>query len=75
MNHWKKLRGILDRRRREKSKRGGPIATPEDQKLEIVRGWLEVKGKMRQEDYAATRGVSVSTLRRWERELRQQKKL
>ncbi len=56
-------------------KRGGPAGTPEDQKMEIVKGWLEVRGRMNQEVYAHSRGVASSTLRRWMRELREASKL
>ncbi len=56
-------------------KRGGPAGTPEDQKMEIVKGWLEVRGRMNQEVYARSRGVASSTLRRWMQELREASKL
>jgi len=56
-------------------KRGGPASTPEDQKIEIVKGWLEVRGRMNQEVYAHSRGVAASTLRRWMHELREAGKL
>lgn len=57
------------------NKRGGPAGTPENQKQWIVRGWLEVQGRMNQEVYANSKGISSSTLRRWMRELRANGKL
>jgi hypothetical protein len=56
-------------------KRGGPIGTPDDQKVDTIKGWLEVRGQMNQEVYAQSRGVAPSTLRRWIRELRTKGKL
>jgi hypothetical protein len=56
-------------------KRGGPVGTPENQKVDTVKGWLEVRGQMNQELYAQSRGVAPSTLRRWTRELRVKGKL
>ncbi len=50
-------------------KRGGPAGTPEGQKIEIVKGWFRVQGRMRAIDYASSRGISPATLRRWIREL------
>jgi hypothetical protein len=52
-----------------KRKRGGPIGTPEAQKLRIARGWLKVQGRMNQEAFARGEGISPATLRRWLREL------
>lgn len=56
-------------------KRGGPAGTPEGQKMKIVRGWLEVRGRMNQEIYSYSQGVTSSTLRRWVRQLRETGKL
>ncbi len=60
---------------RAHGKRGGPIGTPKPQRLEIVRGWLAMQGRMNQEVYAQSRGVAASTLRRWMHELRIEGKL
>jgi hypothetical protein len=57
------------------ARRGGPAATPEDRRLQIVRGWLGVQGRMNQEVYAGSRGIAVSTLRRWMRQLQEDRKL
>jgi hypothetical protein len=56
-------------------KRGGPAGTPEAQRLQIVRGWLSVQGRMNQEVYASSQGIAASTLRRWLRQLRREHKL
>jgi hypothetical protein len=56
-------------------RRGGPIATPEDQKLKVVKGWLRAQGRLNQEIYAQSRGIAPSTLRRWIHQLRQAGKL
>ncbi|HSD85641.1 MAG TPA: hypothetical protein VLG46_17395 [Anaerolineae bacterium] len=56
-------------------KRGGPVGTPESQKQWIVKGWLKVQGRISQQAYAHSHGVSCSTLRRWTRELRMNGKL
>ena len=56
-------------------KHGGPAGTPENQKQWIVKGWLEIQGRMNQEVYANSNGISSSTLRRWMRELRANGKL
>ncbi len=58
-----------------KSQRGGPVGTPEDQRLRIVRGWFDVRGQVNQEIYAQNQGIAPSTLRRWIRELRDEGKL
>lgn len=56
-------------------RRGGPEATPEEDRLRIVRGWEDQKGRMLQEVYAATYGIDATTLRRWRRELKNEGKL
>jgi hypothetical protein len=56
-------------------KRGGPAGTPEHQRIQIVRGWLRVQGRMNQEIYASGQGIAASTLRRWLRQLREEGKL
>jgi hypothetical protein len=56
-------------------KRGGPLGTPKPQQMEIVKGWLALQGRMNQEVYAQSRGIGVSTLRRWMREFRVEGKL
>jgi len=57
------------------SRRGGPVGTPEPQRLQIVQGWLTVQGRMNQEVYASTHGIAASTLRRWMRQLQAEDKL
>ncbi len=57
-----------------KRRRGGPLGTPEEKKLEIVREWHEVQGDTSQEIFCNSRGISSSTLRRWEKELKAQGK-
>ncbi len=56
-------------------KRGGPAGTPERQRIEIVREWLDVQGRVNQEVYAQAHGISTATLRRWIHLLRQAGKL
>jgi len=56
-------------------KRGGPASTPERQRIEIVREWLDVQGRVNQEVYAQAHGISTATLRRWIHQLRQAGKL
>ncbi len=62
-------------RESRKSQRGGPVATPEGQRIQIVRGWFRVQGQVNQEIYAQSQGIAPSTLRRWIRELRDEGKL
>ena len=50
-------------------RKGGPLPTSEEEKIRIVRGWHKKRGKVSQEGYAEMQGISVRTLRRWEREL------
>ncbi len=52
-----------------RTRRGGPAGTPEARRIQIVRGWLRVQGRMTQEIYASRQGVAASTLRRWRRQL------
>jgi transposase-like protein len=54
---------------------GGPRAIADDQKLRIVRGWLQVQGRVNQEIYSQGHGISSATLRRWMRQLEQKGKL
>ncbi len=56
-------------------RRGGPIATPEDQMIEIVNGWLKAQGEETQECYCSRKGIAPSTLRNWVRQLRAKGKL
>lgn len=56
-------------------KRGGPIGTPQDKKIKIVRGWQQLQGRMNQEIYAGSQGIAPSTLRRWTHELQEDGKL
>ena len=56
-------------------KRGGPASTPEYQRIKIAREWLDIQGRVNQEVYTQTHGISTATLRRWIRQLRQADKL
>ena len=51
-------------------RKGGPVATPDEQKLQIVLGWEKVRGRMTQATYCARVPIDSSTLRRWINELR-----
>jgi hypothetical protein len=44
-------------------RRGGPLPTPEEDKVKIVAEWLAVQGKETQEDFSNRKGVATSTLR------------
>jgi len=59
----------------EPLRRGGPLPTPEEDKMKIVTEWLTRQGKETQEDFCNRKGVATSTLRAWIRELRAQNKL
>lgn len=67
------LERVLFHHTKKKKRGGGPKATPLDNKIEIVTGWLAVEGRQVKEDYANRVGVSVTTLWRWEKELREKK--
>jgi hypothetical protein len=54
---------------------GGPLPTPELEKIKIVEGWLGRKGFTNQDDYARSQGVSARTLRQWKKELEEQGKI
>lgn len=56
-------------------KRGGPAGLPENKRLEIVRGWYLVQGRVKETTFAHSHNISPSTLRRWIREFRQAGKL
>ena len=58
-----------------KPRRGGPVPTPEADKLRIVQGWQKAQEKQTQEAYAQLNGISPSTLRKWKRELEAEGKL
>lgn len=66
---------ILNASGQDKGRRGGPIGTPTDEKLRIIRDWVRVQGRVNQEVYAGTHGISSATLRRWLREIRVDGKL
>jgi hypothetical protein len=57
------------------TRQGGPIPTPEQDRLDIVRRWQEKRGRMKQEVFASMHGISGRTLRRWEKDLKEQGKL
>jgi hypothetical protein len=54
---------------------GGPVPTPEAEKIRIVQGWCKVKGKINQEAYAQGQWITARTLREWEKELEEQGKI
>jgi len=56
-------------------RRGGPMPTPEVDKLAIVEKWQTRKGRQRQKDFAAAEGISTRQLRRWEKDFREEGKL
>jgi hypothetical protein len=56
-------------------RRGGPIPTPESEKIRIVQGWHQVKDNVNQEAYAQGQWITPRTLREWEKELEEQGKL
>jgi hypothetical protein len=57
------------------TRRGGPAGTPREQRRAIVAGWLRAQGRVNQEVYARSKGVSTATLRRWMANLREQGQL
>lgn len=46
-------------------RRGGPVPMPDDKKWAIVEGWLAVQGRVSQKDYCNSKGIGISTLRKW----------
>lgn len=56
-------------------RRGGPLPTPDDVKLEYIRGWFEIQGKETQESYCSRNGISPSGLRYWMRKMKAEGKL
>jgi hypothetical protein len=48
--------------------KGGPKATPLEDKLNYVRGWIANPGKITQEKYCKNKGIGASTLRSWMRD-------
>lgn len=58
-----------------KRRRGGPIPTPDEDKVRIIRDWLGVQGHTKEEVFAHEQGISSATLRRWKRQLELQGKL
>lgn len=58
-----------------KQRKGGPEPTPDEQKLQVVLGWEEVRGREPQESYCNRVGVAPSTLRSWKQKLRAEGKL
>jgi hypothetical protein len=58
------------RRNFKERRSGGPKATPAHQKLNYVLGWKQVEGKMLKEIYCANNSISVSSLQKWERQLK-----
>jgi hypothetical protein len=59
----------------EERRRGGPIPTPDRDKIKIVEGWLEAQGTILQDRYASTEGITAKTLRAWEKELEERGKI
>lgn len=66
------LRLLEARRGRNHKRGGGPRATPLNEQLRIVKGWLRVMGRINKETYAASQGIDQSTLYRWEKSLEKQ---
>lgn len=56
-------------------RKGGPIPTPENEIKVILEEWEQAKGKVNQYVFCAQKGISVSTLRRWERQYTSYKRL
>lgn len=54
---------------------GGPIPTPEEERINIVKNWHKERGRVPQWSFCQRVGISTSTLRRWEKELERQGKL
>lgn len=52
-------------------RKGGPIPASQARKLEVVQGWLKVKGSRIKEVYCLSVPIDPKTLDRWEVELRQ----
>jgi len=70
-----KTNGTAERQNTERWRRGGPLPTPEEDKVKIVMEWLTRQGRETQEDFCNRKCVATSTLRAWIRELRAQNKL
>ena len=61
--------------KKQEKRGGGPLGTDEEKRVEICKGWLEVKGRNPKRVYCQLHGVSVSTLDRWVRQLKADGKL
>ena len=76
-NHWPAMQPysvwvVRQLRRHFKERRsGGPKATPIYQKLDCVLGWKQVEGRMLKEIYCSNNSISVSSLQKWERQLKE----
>lgn len=77
VNNWPAMRPYYEwvtkrlRMRFKERRKGGPKATPIAKRLEIVLGWKKVEGKQLKEIYCSNNSISISTLRNWERELKE----
>jgi len=77
VNDWSAMRPYYEwvvkklRMRFKERRKGGPKATPIAKKLQIVSGWKKVEGVQPKEVYCSNNAISISTLRNWERELKE----
>lgn len=51
--------------------KGGPKETPLDKKFQIITGWKRVEGKQLKEVYVHSQGISITTFRNWEHDLKE----
>ncbi|MEK6753464.1 MAG: hypothetical protein AABZ00_14500 [Chloroflexota bacterium] len=68
-SYWEWMVKRLKNRFKELRK-GGPKATPRNEKIRIVREWREKQGKILKENFCSNHAISISTLRNWEKELK-----
>lgn len=52
----------------QKKRRGGPDPTPEEKIMEIIKGWLAVRGKEPKHSYCSRVATAESTLSKWMRD-------
>lgn len=50
-----------------KTRKGGPIPTPDEDIDKIIAEWNQVKGKESQKSFCSRKGIGVSTLSKWTR--------
>lgn len=68
--YWEWVKRKLRENFKERHK-GGPKSTPIKRKLEIVMEWHKVMGTQMKDNFCGNHGISVSGLRKWERELKE----